>query len=138
MQCSRGAEACIAIFVVISTIILGGNAGSSVVMCGPVVDKIGKTQKLHPYRRANLTDGFANSLPINIPVLSAFLFIGAMVIDGLVESYPFIESISPVSIAVGTVYPFCLFLVLCFSIISGWGRRFEGENGEPVKQKPED
>ncbi|MBR0469143.1 MAG: Na+/H+ antiporter NhaC family protein [Mogibacterium sp.] len=134
----RGAEACIAFFVIVSTIVLGGNAGSSVVMCGPVVDKIGKTQKLHPYRRANLTDGFANSLPINVPVLSAFLFIGAMVIDGLVENYSFIESVSPVSIAVGTVYPFCLFLVLCFSVITGWGRKFEGEDGKPVKEKPED
>ena len=28
-----------------------------------------------------------------------------------------------------------LFLVLLFSVITGWGRDFEGENGEPVRAK---
>ncbi len=129
----RGAEISIAVLTVISTIVLGGNAGASVVMCGPVVDQIGKTQNLHPYRRANLLDGFANSLPIVIPFLSAFVFIGAMIIDGMTETYEFIEAISPMSIAMSVIYPMCLFCVLCFSVAVGWGRRFEGPDGVPVK-----
>lgn len=132
-QTPRGAETAIMLGTVAATIVMGGNAGASVVMFGPIVDKIGKTQNIHPYRRANLLDGFANSLPIVVPFLSAFVFIGANIVEGLGETYSFIHPLNPMSIAMSIVYPACLFVVLAFAVFSGWGRAFEGEGGEPVK-----
>ena len=71
---------------------------------------------LHPYRRANLLDGFVNTLPVVIPFLSVFVFI-SVALSGL----------DPVSIAKGMFYPVVLFFVLLFSVITGWGRKHEVE-----------
>lgn len=121
-QTPRGAELACMIGVSLTTLIFGGVTSASILTFGPVLNEIGKAKGLHPYRRANLLDGTANSLPAIIPFLSVFVFIGAALTD-----------LSPVVVAGGTLYGYALFITFLVSVITGWGREFEGENGEPVK-----
>ena len=107
-------------------------------MFGPIANEIGKSQKLHPYRRANLIDGFANTLPTITPVISAFIFIVLIVVQGLQAEYSFIQAVNPISVAFASFHPIALFAVLSYSVYTGWGRDYEGPNGEPLKALPAD
>jgi len=39
-------------------------------------------------------------------------------------------------VAKGLIYPMTLFVTLLYSVITGWGLRFEGPNGEQLKKDP--
>ena len=121
-QTPRGAEFVCAIGISLTTIIFGGVTSASILTFGPVLNKIGTAKGLHPYRRANLLDGIANSLPAVIPFMGTFVFIGAA-----------LTGLSPVVVFGGTIYAFTLFIVFMISIATGWGRTFEGKDGELLK-----
>ena len=55
--------------------------------------------------------------------MSVFVFIGAA-----------LTGLSPAVVACGTIYGVVLFLVLLAAVLTGWGRRYEGKNGEELKQ----
>ena len=131
-----GTEIIISVGLMVSSICLGSANGPAIIMWGPIADDLGKSKKLHPYRRANLMDGFGSTLPAIIPVTSAFIFIALSCVQGLMDSYTFVQKISPVSLAGASLHCWFLFVVLAFSVLSGWGRKYEGPNGEPVKALP--
>ncbi|AOV08747.1 Na+/H+ antiporter NhaC family protein [Sporosarcina ureilytica] len=131
----RGAELTIAIGATISGISLGGANGPACLMFGPLTDEIGKEKQLHPYRTGNLLSGFACSLPIIIPFTSSFIIITYANISVLVENFPFIQPINPLLISIGTFFPAMFFIVFLFAVLTGWGRRFEGKNGKPIKHR---
>ncbi len=124
-QTTRGAELSIALGTCLTSLLFGGVTSAAILTFGPVVDEIGTRKNIHPYRRANLLDGFVNSLPVVVPFLSCFVFI-TVALSGL----------SPIDVAKGMIYPMALFLVLIFAVITGWGLRFEGQNGEQLKKDP--
>ncbi|MBR6008865.1 MAG: Na+/H+ antiporter NhaC family protein, partial [Clostridia bacterium] len=126
-QTPKGAEMACLIGISATTFIFGGVTSASILTFGPVLNKIGHAKQLHPYRRANLLDGIANSLPAIIPFMSVFVFIGAA-----------LSGLSPVSVALGTFYGVALFVVFLVAIITGWGRRYEGKNGEELKEEPKE
>jgi len=132
----RGTEIAIALGIMSSCLFLGAASGPAIIMFGPIANEIGKSQKLHPYRRANLIDGFANTLPTVIPAISAFVFIVLIVVQGLQAEYSFIQAINPISLAAASFHPLALFAVLSYSVFTGWGRDYEGPKGEPVKSLP--
>ena len=113
----RGTELAISIGSCITCMIFGGVTSAAILTFGPVVNEIGMKKGLHPYRRANLLDGFVNTIPVVIPFLSVFVFITVA-----------LSGIDPVSIAKGMIYPVILFFVLLFSVISGWGRKLETQD----------
>ena len=82
-----------------------------------------------PYRRANLLDGFANSIVLAVPFLSVFVFIGS----SLTAGYEYADALSVTQVSGFMFYCFSLFLVLLFSVITGWGRAYEGAYGKPVR-----
>ncbi len=131
-----GSEIIMGLGIMVTSICLGSANGPAIIMFGPIADRIGKEKHLHPYRRANLLDGFASTLPVIIPATSAFIFIVISCVDSAAQEYSFVSSISPVSIAGATLHPIFLFFVLGFAVLSGWGRKYEGENGAPAA-KPE-
>jgi Na+/H+ antiporter NhaC len=131
---TRGAEIAIAFGIGIATILLGGVMSASILAFGPVANEIGKEKKLHPHRRAVLVHCVSMTLPAVVPFLSAFIFIVISIIGGLRSEYPLIPQINPVLISITSFYPISLFFVMAFSIYTGWGRTFEGEKGEPVKE----
>ncbi|MCC8128196.1 MAG: Na+/H+ antiporter NhaC family protein [Clostridiales bacterium] len=113
-QTDRGAELICMAGIAVTTILLGGVTSASILTFGPILNKIGAAKNIHPYRRANLLDGTANSLPAIIPFMSVFVFIGAA-----------LTGLSPVVVAGGTIYGFALFFVFLAAVITGWGRRKE-------------
>ena len=132
-QSAQGAEWCIGAGSIIATALVGGVTSASILAFGPVANEIGARKSLHPYRRAVLVDCFAMTLAAIIPFLSAFIFIVSAIVSSLQKEYPFIQAINPIDLSLSAYYPLVLFIVMSFSVITGWGRRFEGENGLPLK-----
>ena len=122
---ARGAELACLLGVSATTVIFGGVTSASILTFGPVLNKIGAAKGIHPYRRAYILDGIANSLPAIVPFMSVFVFIGVAC-----------TGLSPLAVAGGTIYAFALFATLLVSIITGWGRRYEGPKGEAEKEEP--
>lgn len=129
-----GSEIIMAIGVMLSCLALGAANGPSIIMFGPIANEIGKTKDLHPYRRANLLDAFAGSLPIIVPVVSCFIFIAVSSANGCMADYSFIRELSPISISLHTYHCFFLFAVFAIAIFTGWGRKYEGKNGEMLSE----
>ncbi len=96
------------------TVFFGGVTSASILTFGPIMNQIGMAKGIHPYRRANLLDGTANSLPSIVPFMSVFVFIGAA-----------LTGMSPVTVAAGTIYGFALSAVFLFAVLTGWGRKME-------------
>lgn len=115
----RGAELVCMLGISLTTILFGGVTSASILTFGPILNRIGSAKNIHPYRRANLLDGTANSLPAIVPFMSVFVFIGAA-----------LTGLSPVEVAGGTVYAFALFGTFLFAVITGWGRQHEDAPAE--------
>lgn len=130
----RGAEMLIGLGSMLTTVLLGGVTSASVLTFGPVANELGARHELHPYRRANFLTGYANSFPAIIPFISAFVFISVSVIGPMAAQYSYLPAVTPVQVFSGAFYPMVLFVVLTFSVITGWDRKFEGPNGELVKE----
>ena len=128
----KGTEILMGLGTIVVTALLGGVTSASTLTFGPVVNDIGKKANIHPYRRANILSGYANSLPAIIPFISAFIFISATVIKPMSEQFSYIPTVTPTEITLGAFYPVILFCILTFSIITGWDVKFEGENGELI------
>ena len=135
-QTDIGAEIIMGAGIIVSSLCLGAANGPAIIMFGPVADEIGQAKNLHPYRRANLLDGFASTIPVLVPFVSSFIFMVITIVNGLMQDYPFIEAINPIKLTGATFHCICLFFVLLYSVFSGWGRRYEGPNGEELKENP--
>jgi len=131
----RGTELIVSFGVMITSICLGAANGPAIIMYGPIADEIGKSKNLHPYRRANLMDGVTASLPVIIPFTSAFIFIVVACVSGLMGDYSFIQPINPLQLSYATFHCIGLLIVFMFSIFTGWGRAYEGPNGEEIPAK---
>jgi len=130
-----GSELIISFGVMITSICLGAANGPAIIMFGSVADEIGRAKNLHPYRRANLMDGVTASLPVIIPFTSAFIFIVIACVQGLMGDYEFIRPLNPLQLSYASFHCIGLFLVFMFSIFTGWGRAFEGPDGEEIVAK---
>lgn len=130
-----GSELIISFGVMITSVCLGAANGPAIIMFGSIADEIGKAKKLHPYRRANLMDGVTASLPVIIPFTSSFIFIVIACVQGLIGDYEFIRPLNPLQLSYASFHCIGLFLVFMFSIFTGWGRAFEGPNGEEIVAK---
>ena len=130
----RGAEIVIAVGVMLSSVAVAAAIGPSLIMFGPLGDRIGKAQKLHPYRRANLLDGFASTLPIVLPISQFILIVMGVVYSQTYDFLP-VGAVNPATLFFGTIHPWMLFIVLVIAVITGWGRMYEGEGGKPIKSR---
>ena len=113
-QTEQGAELMCALGIAATTVLMGGVTSASILTFGPILNKIGSAKNIHPYRRANLLDGMANSIPACVPFLSVFIFIGAA-----------LTGLSPFVVAGGTIYAFALSIVFLAAVMTGWGRQKE-------------
>ena len=114
-----GTEVIISVGLMVSSICLGSANGPAIIMWGPIANDLGKSKGLHPYRRANLMDGFGSTLPAVIPVTSAFIFIALSCIQGLMDTYSFVQEVSPVSLAGASLHCWFLFVALAVAVITG-------------------
>ena len=129
---ARGAEIAMMLGISATTLIFGGVTSASMATFGKIQNEIGKRVGLHPYRRAYLLDGFANALAVVVPFLSVFVLIGTT----LTQGYDFVAPLSLTQVSCCMFYSILLFFVLLVSVLTGWGRVYEGPEGEPVKEKP--
>lgn len=77
-----GTEIAMMLGITFTTLIFGGVTSASMATFGKIQNELGKKAGLHPYRRANLLVGFANSIAVCVPFLSCFAFIGALLTQG--------------------------------------------------------
>lgn len=127
----RGVEFAIGIGVSATTLLFGGVNSAAMLAFGPIADELGARVNLHPYRRSNIMDCFALGLASVVPVLSAYLFIGALLTSG----YEGVPAQSTFALFPVTLYPLVLTAVMIVAAWTGWGRTFEAANGEPVKTR---
>lgn len=125
-----GAEFAIGIGVSATTLLFGGVNSAALLTFGPVADEIGSRVGLHPYRRAVIMDCFAMGIASIVPVLSAYLFIGAQLTAGIKGA----PALSTTEIFVAMLYPLILTVVIAAAAATGWGRRFEGKDGAELKR----
>lgn len=127
-----GAELIMFIFASIFSLLISAINTIPNICAGPLLDAIGKKNKIHPYRRANI-------LAVSVCSFNAFMPFGGSVLlllgimKTLSSTYTFIEVLSPNAFIFTTFYPLVIWLVMLISIFTGWGRIYEGKNGEPVK-----
>ncbi len=127
----RGVELTMLGVTTLLNFILLGSTGRIAVIAGPINDELGSDQKLHPYRRANICDACTSSFSYMMPWhIWAFVIIAT--IEPLVKIYPFIKVPAPTSFPFVTFYPAAIFLIILFSIITGFGRTFEGDEGKVI------
>ncbi|MFD4652943.1 Na+/H+ antiporter NhaC family protein [Streptomyces sp. NPDC055817] len=126
----RGAEFAIGIGISATTLLFGGVNSAAMLTFGPVADEIGARVDLHPYRRAVVMDCFAMGIAAIVPVLSAYLFIGAQLTTGIKGA----PALTTTEIFVAMLYPLILTVVMVVAAATGWGRRFEGADGVELKQ----
>ncbi|GAA3152902.1 hypothetical protein GCM10020255_032600 [Rhodococcus baikonurensis] len=125
----RGAEIAIGLGVSVTTLLFGGVNSAAMLTFGPVADEIGSRVGLHPYRRAVVMDCFAMGIACIVPVLSAYLFIGALLTSG----YDTAPALSTTQIFLAMLYPLVMTVVMFVAVGTGWHRRFEGADGVAVK-----
>ena len=113
----------------VCSVAFAGVTSAALIMFGPIGDRIGGAKGIHPYRRANIMSGMVNSIPVLMP-FSAFVFI-VMAATGSQHGG---AAVTPFTLFYSAIYPWALFLVFMFCIVTGLGRRFEGQHGEPVIQ----
>ena len=137
IKTTRGAELLIFLFSTVFSVLISAINTIPNICASPLVNAVGQKAKLHPYRRANFLavacDSFNACMPFGGSVL---LLLGIM--KTLSTTYDFVEVLSPNAFLFTCFYPCILWFVMLIAILVGWGRIYEGENGEPVKEKPED
>jgi Na+/H+ antiporter NhaC len=106
------------------------------ITAAPVISQLGKRFKLHPYRRANFLDAVSSALGYIFPWGGGVL-IGYQTIRVLQGQYDFVSPVSPTEVWPFVLHGWFLALVMLIAAISGFGRRFEGPDGKPVKSPPE-
>jgi Na+/H+ antiporter NhaC len=106
------------------------------ITAAPVIAQLGKRFKLHPYRRANFLDAVSSALGYIFPWGGGVL-IGYQTIRNLQETYDFVTVVSPTEVWPFVLHGWFLALVMLGAAITGFGRRFEGPDGKPVKKLPE-
>lgn len=119
----------------ISTIVnllTAGGPAFAVALLGPIADKVGSVAKIHPYRRANLVDAVSNSfgyfLPFGIMTLIGLSFAAAQT-----QAYPFLPVPSPGDLFFKVFHCWGLWIMMAIASFTGFGRTFEGEEGQVIK-----
>lgn len=119
-----------------ANLLTAGGPTFVVALMGPVVDVLGGRAGIHPYRRANLVDGLANTLGYILP-FGIMTLIGFTFIDQVAESSSFVETPELTSALVTTFHPWALLIVFGVAAATGLGRTYEGEGGR-VERRADD
>lgn len=105
------------------------------ITAAPVVSELGSRFRLHPYRRANFLDAVTSAIGYIFPWGGGIL-IGYQTIRNLQDTYDFVEAVPPTDVWMYVLHGWFLAAVMLVSAITGFGRRYEGPDGQPVKEPP--
>lgn len=98
----------------------------------PFVNAIGRKNNLHPYRSANILATTICSFPFFVPFGGCVLLLLSG-LSSMKDAYPFLPELAATDMFFTAFYPWAIWVVTLVACITGWGRLFEGKNGEPVK-----
>lgn len=116
-----------------TAVVFAGVNSAAMLMFGPVADRVGAKAQLHPYRRANVMDCFTLGIGAVVPVASVFLLLSSQLTQGLGDGVP---GLTALAIFPASFYPFALTAMILLSVLTGWGRRFEGTAGVELRRPP--
>lgn len=107
------------------------------ITAAPVVSRLGKRFKIHPYRRANLLDAVTSALGYIFPwgggVLVGYVTIRTLAAE---EAFSFVTVVAPTEVWPYVLHGWFLALVMLAAAITGFGRVYEGPDGKPTKTPP--
>jgi Na+/H+ antiporter NhaC len=119
-----GIVASLNVFITINT--------AAEIAAAPVVSRLGRKFRLHPYRRANMLDAMTSALGYIFPWGGGVL-IGHQTIRNLAESSPSIVVVTPTEVWPYVLHGWFLAAVMLFAAITGFGRSFESPES-PAEQ----
>ena len=105
------------------------------IAAGPVVSKLGKRFKLHPYRRANMLDAVTSAIGYIFPWGGGVL-IGYQTIRTLETQYDFIHVVAPTEVWPFVLHGWFLAAVMLIAALTGFGRTYEAADGSETKTPP--
>lgn len=105
------------------------------IAAGPVISRLGKRFRLHPYRRANMLDAVTSAIGYIFPWGGGVL-IGYQTIRTLEAEYDFIEVVAPTDVWLYVLHGWFLAAVMLMAAITGFGRTYEAPDGSETKTPP--
>ena len=102
------------------------------IAAGPVISRLGKRFKLHPYRRANMLDAVTSAIGYIFPWGGGVL-IGYQTIRTLESQYDFVQAVSPTDVWSYVLHGWFLAGVMLLAAITGFGRTYEAADGSESK-----
>ncbi|GEK59168.1 sodium:proton antiporter [Marinococcus halophilus] len=105
------------------------------IAAAPFVRDIGEKYGIHRYRRANLLDAVTSALGYIFP-WGAPVLLGWSTIQTMQEQYSWLPVVEPTAVFPFVFQGWFLVLIMLFAAITGWGRRYEGKNGEELRERP--
>lgn len=106
------------------------------IAAAPFVKELGEKYRIHRYRRANMLDAVTSALGYIFP-WGAPVLLGWSTIRMMQEEYQWLPVVEPVAVFPFVFQGWFLVLVMLIAALTGWGLRYEGKNGEAVKQPPQ-
>lgn len=107
------------------------------IAAAPFVKELGEKYKIHRYRRANMLDAVTSALGYIFP-WGAPVLLGWSTIKLMTETYEWLPVVSPTAVFPYVFQGWLLVVIMLIAAITGWGLRFEGKNGEELKERPRD
>ncbi|SDW65063.1 transporter, NhaC family [Marinococcus luteus] len=105
------------------------------IAAAPFVRDIGEKYGIHRYRRANLLDAVTSALGYIFP-WGAPVLLGWSTIQTMQEQYNWLPVVEPTAVFPFVFQGWFLVLIMLLAAITGWGRRYEGKNGEELRERP--
>jgi Na+/H+ antiporter NhaC len=106
------------------------------IAAGPVISRLGKRFKLHPYRRANMLDAMTSAIGYIVPWGGGVL-IGYQTIRTLESQYDFVQAVPPTDVWPFVLHGWFLAAVMLIAALTGFGRTYEAADGSETKTPPE-
>lgn len=130
----RGAEVAIWVLATIFGILIAAINTIANICVAPFVNAVGKKNNLHPYRRTDILATTICSFPFFLPFGGCvLLLLGG--ISSMMDTYPFLPKLGGTDMMFTTFYSWAIWIVMLIACLTGWGRAFEGENGEYIPAK---
>ncbi|HSG58303.1 MAG TPA: Na+/H+ antiporter NhaC family protein [Woeseiaceae bacterium] len=107
------------------------------IAAAPVISRLGKRFKLHPYRRANMLDAVTSAIGYIFPWGGGVL-IGYQTIRTLESQYDFVSAVPPTDVWRFVLHGWFLAAVMLIAAITGFGRTYESVDGTETKTPPAD
>ena len=132
----RGAELSIFFLASVFGILIAAINTIANICVAPFVNAIGRKNNLHPIRRANILATVICSFPFFLPFGGCVLLLlgGLSSIKG---AYPFLPDLQPTDMIFTAFYSWAIWFVSLAACTFGWGREFEGPDGEGTKEPME-